>query len=219
MSVTRERYLVFGGHTMNMHDDLDVIAIWPQAFDGLTPEQKHDVANVLKANPKSGWKPHDFEVFALTAYVRGEIPLLEYFARRAVTVPKAFRNYDDAAMGQADLSEICIELPPRFPDEVEFGAVVSLRRQITGMIHRAYPDDAPTAVAQSRAFLAESQANVDPRNGAQIDDEKARLIVLRDELLAAEAARGVTTANARATAHVADDDETQVDRKAVEWEQ
>lgn len=60
---------------------LDVVALWPELFDGLDETQRNAIRQTFAANWHEGWTPNREDVADLTAQTRGEITLDEYFRR------------------------------------------------------------------------------------------------------------------------------------------
>lgn len=64
-----------------MGKQLDLQAMWPELFAGLTDEQRSAVERPLVANWHEGWKPNREDVENLADYVRGAIDFDEYTRR------------------------------------------------------------------------------------------------------------------------------------------
>ncbi|MDR7184617.1 hypothetical protein J2X85_001640 [Microbacterium trichothecenolyticum] len=60
---------------------LDVVALWPELFEGLDEAQRDAIRQSFAANWHEGWQPNRDDVADLTAQTRGEIDAEEYMRR------------------------------------------------------------------------------------------------------------------------------------------
>lgn len=60
---------------------LDVVARWPELFDGLDEVQRNAIRQTFAANWHKGWTPNREDVADLAAQTRGDITVDEYFRR------------------------------------------------------------------------------------------------------------------------------------------
>lgn len=68
---------------------LDVVARWPELFDGLDEQQRDAIRQAFAANWHEGWTPNREDVADLAAQTRGDIDLEEYMRRARERVDAA----------------------------------------------------------------------------------------------------------------------------------
>ena len=74
---------------------LDVVALWPELFDGLDETQRDAIRQSFAANWHEGWQPNRDDVADLAAQTRGEIDAEEYM-RRARARARSSRSSADS---------------------------------------------------------------------------------------------------------------------------
>jgi len=60
---------------------LDVVALWPELFDGLDDRQRNAIRQACAANWHEGWNPNRADVADLTENARGRLSGEEYMQR------------------------------------------------------------------------------------------------------------------------------------------
>ena len=60
---------------------LDVVALWPDLFEGFDETERNAVRQAFAANWHEGWKPNRADVADLTEHARGRLTDEEYMQR------------------------------------------------------------------------------------------------------------------------------------------
>lgn len=69
------------GAGVDVRQGLDVVALWPGAFEGLDARQCNAIRQSFAAHGHEGWEPTRDDVADLAAVFRGEIDRSEYLRR------------------------------------------------------------------------------------------------------------------------------------------